>query len=264
MRALWTALLLMAAVAAHSGAAHADSGFAAAPAAPGGLCGAAILAAQGRHAVPSGLLFAIGQVESGRPDPVTHRLVPWPWTVQAQNQSYYFTTKAEAVAWVQAAQARNIVSIDVGCMQINLMYHPTAFQNLDAAFDPDSNAEYAARFLVSLHAATADWQKASGLYHSQTLALAVPYAQKVEAAMTGKLPAYLAPPPPKPTMLALLQAAWGATINTPAAVAPVPMLDNSATVLPVVASLAEPSTRPRSRFHRLRLRQEPILLSYEH
>ena len=145
-----------------------------APSAEGGLCGGAIEAAQDRHLVPPGLLFAIGQVESGRPDPVTRRLVPWPWTVQAQNQSYYFATKAEAVAWVQAAQARNILSIDVGCMQINLMYHPAAFQNLDEAFDPSANADYAARFLVSLHAETGDWQKASGLYHSQTLALAIP------------------------------------------------------------------------------------------
>jgi hypothetical protein len=260
MRAFWRALRLLTAL----GAVHAGAALAAEPAAPGGLCGDAIEAAQDRHAVPAGLLFAIGEVESGRPDPVTHRLVPWPWTVQAQNQSYYFSSKAEAVAWVQSAQARGILSIDVGCMQINLMYHPAAFQNLDAAFDPASNADYAARFLVSLHATTGDWQKAAGLYHSQTLALAIPYAQRVEEALTGKLPAYMAPPPAKPTMLAMLQAAWGATINSPAAVAPAPMFAIAASVLPVAAVSSEPPMRPRSRFHRLRLRQKPILLSYEH
>jgi hypothetical protein len=132
MKAFWSALCLLTALGAlHTGAALAGS-----PLAPGGLCGGAIEAAQDRHAVPAGLLFAIGQVESGRPDPVTHRLVPWPWSVQAQNQSYYFASEDEAVAWVQAAQARGIASIDVGCMQVNLMYHPAAFRNLDAAFDP--------------------------------------------------------------------------------------------------------------------------------
>jgi hypothetical protein len=234
---------------------------AAAAQAEGGLCGAAIQAAQDRHLVPTGLLFAIGQVESGRPDPVTHRLLPWPWTVQAQNQSYYFSTKAEAVAWVQAAQARNILSIDVGCMQINLMYHPAAFQNLDEAFDPSANADYAARFLVSLHAETGDWQKASGLYHSQTLALAIPYAQKVELALTGKTLPGWAPAPPKPTMLSMLQDAWGATLATPPAVLPQQTLP---VPTPVVAWSDLAASPHRTHFRRFHTRQAPVLLSYEH
>ena len=258
MRILRLALLLLtAAGAVHACAAQAGSSRAVArPTLEGGLCGDAIQAAQNRHLVPQGLLFAIGQVESGRPDPVTHRLVPWPWTVQAQNQSYYFASKAEAVAWVQAAQARSILSIDVGCMQINLMYHPAAFQNLDAAFDPATNADYAARFLVSLHAGTGDWQKAAGLYHSQTLALAIPYAQKVEEALTGKLPEGSALPPPKPTMLSMLKAAWGATLAS-TAVAP-------QDITPVVLQAAPLVLGSHSRLHRARSRQAPVLLTYEH
>jgi hypothetical protein len=257
VRALWIALLLVVAVGSVSGVAAR----AAAPETEGGLCGGAIEAAQDRHLVPAGLLFAIGQVESGRPDPVTHRLVPWPWTVQAQNQSYYFATKAAAVAWVQAAQARNILSIDVGCMQINLMYHPAAFQNLDEAFDPSANADYAARFLVSLHAETGDWQKASGLYHSQTLALAIPYAQKVEMALTGKLLPGWAPAPPKPTMLTMLQAAWGATLATPPDALPQGTLSVPTSV---AAWSALPPPPPRTHFRRFHTRQAPVLLSYEH
>ena len=249
VKAFWTSLCLLAGL----GAVNASMALAGTPA---GLCGGAIEMAQDRHAVPAGLLFAIGEVESGRPDPVTHRLVPWPWTVQAQNQSYYFATEAEAVAWVQAAQARGILSIDVGCMQINLMYHPAAFQNLDAAFDPASNADYAARFLVSLHAGTGDWQKAAGLYHSQTLALAIPYAQKVEEALTGKMLPPMAVEPPKPTMLTLLQEAWGATLDSPVA---------APQAVPVVTlSSNSPVSRPHGRFRRARFRQAPVLLSYEH
>jgi soluble lytic murein transglycosylase-like protein len=205
VKPLWLALFLIA-------------GAGAAQAAEDGVCGGAIRAAQHRHAVPPGLLYAIGQVESGRWDSLRHRVVPWPWSVQAQGQSYYFATKAEAVAWVQAAQSRGILSIDVGCMQVNLMYHPAAFQTLEAAFDPATNADYAARFLVSLHAATGDWQKAAGLYHSQTQALAIPYAQRVEEALTGRLPAAVVPPL---TPLAMLQAAWAATLDSTVALAPI-------------------------------------------
>ncbi len=247
MKPLTIALLLL----AGAGAAQAAQ----ANVIPGGLCAAAIEAAEIQHATPKGLLYAIGQVESGRADPLTHRAVPWPWSVQAQGQSYYFATEPEAVAWVQAAELKGIQSIDVGCMQVNLMYHPTAFRNLDEAFDPGANADYAARFLVSLHAETGDWQKAAGLYHSQTLALAVPYAQKVEDALNGK-PFAGGGPPPKPTMLALLQSAWGATLDSSAATSS----EDETALEP--GGLAEP--RPRNRFHHARLRQTPILLSYEH
>jgi hypothetical protein len=227
---------------------------------PGSLCAAAVDAAQARYAVPKGLLFAIGQVESGRSDPTTHSVMPWPWTVQAQNQSHYFPTKDAAVQWVTAAQAKGIVSIDIGCMQVNLMYHPDAFETLDDAFDPSKNADYAARFLVSLHATTGDWQQAAGLYHSQTLALAIPYAQRVEDALNGRpwgpMAAGLAAPP-KPTVLSMLQQAWGATVKAapvPAAVAASPAGDWSA--------LLSPTPRPPVR--RSHRRQAQVLLTYAH
>ncbi len=230
------------------------------PVMPSGLCADAIQTAQTRYAVPTGLLFAIGEVESGRTDPVTHRIAPWPWTVQAQNQSYYFATKAAAIQWVQAAQAKGIVSIDIGCMQVNLMYHPNAFRTLDDAFDPAHNADYAARFLVSLHASTGDWQQAAGLYHSETLALAIPYAQRVEDALNGRpwgghagAPA----PPPKPTVLAMLQQAWGATLgSTPAEAAALPQ--------PVSTWSAALPPRPVRRVVHPRRRETPVLLSYAH
>ena len=41
-------------------------------------------------------------------------------------------------------------SVDVGCMQISLTYHPDAFSSMDQAFDPASNADYGARFLAQL------------------------------------------------------------------------------------------------------------------
>jgi hypothetical protein len=72
--------------------------------------------------------------------------------------------------------------IDVGCMQINLHFHPRAFQNLEEAFDPWANARYAAQFLTQLHAARNDWMVAAGHYHSHTPDLAEAYRGRVRNA----------------------------------------------------------------------------------
>ncbi len=58
-------------------------------------------------------------------------------------------------------------NIDVGCMQINLFYHPDAFPNLERAFDPQANADYASRYLRTLRAQTGDWATAAANYHSR-------------------------------------------------------------------------------------------------
>ena len=105
----------------------------------------AVSVAERRHGLPPGLLFAISQVESGRPDPATRRREPWPWTVQAADQSLYFDSKTQAVQWVRDAMARGITSIDTGCLQVNLFFHPRAFETIDDAFDPRRNADYAKR-----------------------------------------------------------------------------------------------------------------------
>ncbi len=148
-------------------------------ASPGEQCRIAIAAAERGHGVPPQLLASIGRVESGRRDPVTGAWGAWPWTINAEGQGAYFDTKAEAIQSVQALQARGVRSIDVGCMQVNLMHHPTAFPNLDMAFEPAVNADYAARFLVELHDQTGDWTKATADYHSADPGEGGPYAAKV-------------------------------------------------------------------------------------
>ncbi len=131
------------------------------------------------HGVPPQLLAAIGRVESGRRDPGTGVWGAWPWTINAEGQGAFFDTKAEAVQAVQALQARGVRSIDVGCMQVNLMHHPEAFSTLDLAFEPAVNADYAARFLITLHEQTGDWTKATADYHSANPDEGGPYAAKV-------------------------------------------------------------------------------------
>ena len=148
-------------------------------------CGAAIEAAERTARTAPGLLAAIGVVESGRTDPRTGVRRPWPWTVNAEGAGTYYPTKAAAIAAVQALQARGVASMDVGCMQVNLMHHPTAFRTLEDAFDPRVNAAYAARFLNSLHARTGDWPAAAAAYHSFTPERGAQYARLIAAVWSG-------------------------------------------------------------------------------
>jgi len=75
--------------------------------------------------------------------------------------------------------------VDVGCMQVDLHYHPDAFASMDEAFDPEANADYAARFLLAVHDSEAhgSWDIAVGLYHSHSALLAAEYRDHV--AMLG-------------------------------------------------------------------------------
>lgn len=150
-------------------------------AAPPSLCETAITTAEYTGRLPARLLAAVAAVESGRLDPASGTIRPWPWTINAEGIGQFFATKAQAIAAVKALQARGVRSIDVGCLQVNLMFHPTAFTNLEEAFDPTSNARYAARFLNALYAAGRDWPGAIGAYHSQTPTLGAEYRDLVLA-----------------------------------------------------------------------------------
>jgi len=106
-------------------------------------------------------------------------VVPWPWTVYAQGKEYYSTNAAQATAEVERLRALDVRNSDVGYMQITLHYHPDAFANLEAAFDPASNVAYTASFLTNLYAAKRSWAGAVTLYHSTTPKYAKPYRKKV-------------------------------------------------------------------------------------
>ncbi len=152
---------------------------------PGAQCRAAIRGVEQVFAVPTGLMAAIGRVESGRAGP-DGRIDPWPWSINANGVDQVFDSKSAAIAAVRALQAAGTASIDVGCMQVNLKYHPDAFASLDDAFDPIRNATYAAGFLQRLHTQTGAWPTATAWYHSATPELGEPYARKVLAALPAE------------------------------------------------------------------------------
>ena len=157
-------------------------------------CMAAIGVAEQLHGtapnlLPPGLLAAIARAESGRPVPPLPGLQPWPWAINADGAARYFDSKPAAVAWTRLALARGVQQVDVGCMQVNLQAHPAAFRDLDDAFDPAANADYAARFLLRLRAdAGGNWYSAVGHYHSRTPALAADYRERVAAIAVGRTP----------------------------------------------------------------------------
>lgn len=174
-------------------------------------CRAAIGAAEREAGIPAGLLQAIGRVESGRRDPVTGRYAPWPWTINAEGRGMYFPTREAAIAEVRQLQSRGVRIIDVGCMQVNLHHHPNAFPTLEQAFDPVTNARYAARFLGELQATRQDWARAAGHYHSQTPERAEPYRARVLAAWAQEQRGPGGDPAAEAMALAALNAARGAT-----------------------------------------------------
>jgi hypothetical protein len=130
------------------------------------LCAQASSPIETKLNLPDGILKAISLKETGRWDNVWKESVSWPWTVTARGQGTYHETKLEALRAVGNLRNQGIKNIDVGCMQINLYYHPHAFKKLEEAFNPKLNTAYAGEFLNQLFEDHGSWQRAIEHYHS--------------------------------------------------------------------------------------------------
>jgi hypothetical protein len=153
-------------------------------------------------------LAAIARVESGRRDSETGSLNPWPWTINKDGQGSFYDVKSQAVAAAAAMRPHVRVSIDVGCMQISLTQHPNAFATLEEAFDPVTNAEYGAQFLVSLYEKTGSWPRAVAAYHSATPGIGDEYQAKVYAALPREQKVASVPTPLATPLASGLANAW--------------------------------------------------------
>jgi hypothetical protein len=141
--------------------------------------------------IPRQLLRAISKAESGRLHKGKQVVMAWPWTVMAEGRGRHLATKAEAVAEVESLRAHGVKNIDVGCMQVNLQYHPRAFASLEDAFDPLTNVTYAASFLKTLAAEQGSWAKAAAYYHSQNPARYRSYRAKIREIWATEREKYL-------------------------------------------------------------------------
>ena len=132
-----------------------------------------------REKIQPNLLSAVALVESGRYSAEHKTGVAWPWTVTAQGKGRFFNSKEEAIAAVRTLQAQGVSNIDVGCMQVNLQYHPDVFKDLNDAFTPAKNVAYAAKYLKKLYAETGSWGAAATRYHSAKARYALKYEDKL-------------------------------------------------------------------------------------
>ncbi len=142
-------------------------------------CRRMVDAVERRYRIPAQLLAALALTESGHWLADKGAFVAWPWTVYAQGKGRHLPDQRAAVAEVRALARKGVRNIDVGCMQVNLHYHPDAFGDLDEALNPASNIDYAARLLRRLYRQHRSWTQAVAYYHSSTKALNMPYRRKV-------------------------------------------------------------------------------------
>lgn len=125
-------------------------------------CPSLIAAAEARRNIPRGLLMAIALTES------SYNGVPNPYAMNIAGRAYHARSTQEMANVVAANQARGVRSIDVGCMQINLLYHGSRFQNPLQLLDSTTNVEYGASFLVALATQEGSWKSAVMSYHNKT------------------------------------------------------------------------------------------------
>ncbi len=144
------------------------------------VCRSAAARMEQQHNLPKGMMTSIALVESGRRSP-SGQVKSWPWTINAEGRAYYFATRNDAVDAVRRLMAEGVRTIDIGCMQVNLRFHPRAFTSVEEAFDPMSNVAYAAYFLRDLETRSESWDQAIGRYHSFSPALNARYSARVQA-----------------------------------------------------------------------------------
>jgi len=171
--------LLALAVLAAAGGARAES----AAVDPSDLCERAILDGARRGGVPAEVLHAVALTETGRHR--DGRMRAWPWAVNREGKGYWFESRDEALAFARKSLAEGRPSFDVGCVQINYRWHGHAFPSLEAMFDPEWTATYAAQFLRTLYEERGSWSAAAGAYHSLSPGEAAPYRARFDRLLAG-------------------------------------------------------------------------------
>lgn len=123
-------------------------------------CEPEILRAADRYGVPAGILYAVGLTETGKKGSLQ------PNALNIEGKAVFPRSRGEALATFENARRQGKTLIDLGCMQINHRYHGDHFRSVEDMLDPHGNVDYAARFLVSLHARHMTWSMAVARYHA--------------------------------------------------------------------------------------------------
>ena len=135
------------------------------------------------------MLHAVALTETGQHRDGAFRA--WPWAINREGKGYWFRNRDEAIAFARKSLAEGRTSFDVGCVQINYRWHGHAFPTLEAMFDPQWTATYAAQFLRTLYEERGDWSAAAGAYHSLSPEHATTYRARFDQVLAGLEPGAL-------------------------------------------------------------------------
>lgn len=112
------------------------------------------------------LLYSVSMTESGFSPENSHYKQPWPWTICSADGSFFAATKKDAENEVRRLKSLGFKSVDVGLMQVNLLWHGTKLKQ-DDLFDPLHNLRVGARILKkALDSADGDLVTGIGRYHN--------------------------------------------------------------------------------------------------
>jgi hypothetical protein len=130
------------------------------------------------YQLPENLLVSVALTESGK-RLKSGDFIAWPWTINIKGKGKFFETKDLVLKYVENYLKKGKKNIDMGCMQVNYMYHPKAFNNLSLAFDPETNVKWSANLIKSLYEKYGSYREAVGYYHSYRTSKKNKYSSKV-------------------------------------------------------------------------------------
>ena len=126
--------------------------------------------AESKKNIPSGLLKAIGLVES--------RLQPY--AINYNGRGYFFNNKKSALQFANNLLRKGETNFGVGCFQLHYKSHARKFPSVSVMLDPQKNIEYAAKLLNNLYKEHGyRWSNAVKRYHSSRSDLNSAYYYKV-------------------------------------------------------------------------------------
>lgn len=102
--------------------------------------------AASKYGVEKELLYAIALAESKKAAG-SESMRPWPWALNIEGKGYLFETREEAETELNNAIAAGIKSIDVGPMQVNLLWNGFRVERPEDLFDIQTSAMVGAAIL---------------------------------------------------------------------------------------------------------------------
>ncbi len=127
------------------------------------------------HNIPSGLLRAVVQVESGINA----------YALNIEGKTLVAQTREAASKIIRSYLKQGQTNIDIGVAQLNWKWHGGNFNSIEDMLIPANNVRYAALLLTNLYAKHGDWQKAVRFYHSAKPDRHRKYSRKVLIAWLG-------------------------------------------------------------------------------